>query len=122
MQKSDEDIKLFSTDSGLKKNLLRIRDDKIDRKFAMFVLTNSQPGSPLLLHEEPIYLENEIIGKTTSGNYSFNFDKNLSFGYIKSRLSNEELTKKNLYIEIEKRKYPAEILLKPLKQSNFKSI
>ena len=105
-----------------KKKLLKIRGDKIDRKFAMFVLTNSQPGSPLLLHEEPIYLENEIIGKTTSGNYSFNFDKNLSFGYIKSGLSNEELTKKNLYIEIEKRKYPAEILLKPLKQSNFKSI
>jgi 4-methylaminobutanoate oxidase (formaldehyde-forming) len=49
-------------------------------------------------------------------------DKNLSFGYIKSDLSNEELQDKNIYIEIEKKKYPAEILLKPLKQINFKTI
>ena len=61
-----------------------INNKKIDRKFAMFVLKNSKPGSPLLLQEEPIYLDDKIIGKTTSGNYSFNYDKNLSFGYINS--------------------------------------
>ena len=88
----------------------------------MFVLKNSEPGNPLLLHEEPIYLDDNIIGKTTSGNYSFNYDKNLSFGYIKSELSNKELQDKNIYIEIEKKKYLAEILLKPLKQINFKTI
>ena len=88
----------------------------------MFVLKNSEPGNPLLLHEEPIYLDDDIIGKTTSGNYSFNYDKNLSFGYIKSDISNEELQDKNIYIEIEKKKYPAEILLKPLKQIIFKTI
>ena len=76
----------------------------------------------LLLHDEPIYLDDKIIGETTSGNYSFNFNKDLSFGYIKSNLGNEELFKKNLYIEVEKKKYIAEIFLKPLKQSNFKSI
>ena len=88
----------------------------------MFILKNSEPGNPLLLHEEPIYLNDNIIGKTTPGNYSFNYDKNLSFGYIKSDLSNEELQDKNIYIEIEKKKYPAEILLKPLKHINFKTI
>ena len=76
----------------------------------------------LLLQDEPIYLDDKIIGETTSGNYSFNFNKNLSFGYIKSNLGNEELFKKNIYIEIEKKKYLAEILSKPLKQSNFKKI
>ena len=60
----------------------------------MLTLEESVPGKPLLLHEEPIYLENEIIGKTTSGNYSFNYNKNLSFGYIKSDLSNEQLSMK----------------------------
>ena len=88
----------------------------------MLILKNSKPGEPLLLHDEPIYLDDKIIGETTSGNYSFNFNKNLSFGYIKSNLGNKELFKKNLYIEVEKKKYLAEILLKPLKQSNFKSI
>ena len=46
----------------------------------MLTLNNNKPGNPLLLHEEPIYLDNKIIGKTTSGNYSFNYNKNLSFG------------------------------------------
>ena len=88
----------------------------------MFVLKNSKPGNPLLLHEEPIYLNDNIIGKTTSGNYSFNYDKNLSFGYIKSELTNEEISKKKLYIEVEKKKYTAELQLKPLKKSDFKKI
>ena len=41
----------------------------------MLTLKNSRPGNPLLLHEEPIYLNDNIIGKTTSGNYSFNYNK-----------------------------------------------
>ena len=88
----------------------------------MLCLKNSTPGNPLLLHEEPIYLNNKIIGKTTSGNYSFNYNKNISFGYINSNLSNIELSKLELFIEIEKKKYQAEILLNPLKLSNFKKI
>ena len=105
-----------------KNKLLSIKDKKIDRKFAMFVLKNSKPGSPLLLHEEPIYLEDKIIGKTTSGNYSFNYNRNLSFGYINCDISNENIKDKNFYIEIEKIKYPANYLQSPLKQGNFKII
>ncbi|MDA7577449.1 FAD-dependent oxidoreductase [Candidatus Pelagibacter sp.] len=104
-----------------KKKLLEIKDSKLDKRFIMLVLKDNRPGKPLLLHEEPIYLSNKIIGKTTSGNYSFNFNKNLSFGYIKTNFTNYELTKKKLYIEIEKIKYPAEIILKPLKNTNFKN-
>ena len=88
----------------------------------MLVLKNSNPGKPLLLHEEPIYLDSNIVGKTTSGNYSFNFNKNLSFGYIKSELSIEELSKRNIYIEVENKKYAAELIFKPLKKTNFKNI
>ena len=102
--------------------LLKIKDKKPNKRLIMLCLTDSKPGEPLILHDEPIYLENKIIGVTTSGNYSFNFNKNLSFGYIKSELSNIELTKKSLFIEIEKIKYSAELLLKPLKQSDFKNL
>ncbi|MDA9665406.1 FAD-dependent oxidoreductase [Candidatus Pelagibacter sp.] len=105
-----------------KEKLLKIKDQKLERRFVMLVLKDNTPGEPLLLHEEPIYLDNKIIGKTTSGNYSFNYNKNLSFGYINSKLSNEQLANKNLYIEIEKKKYPAELLTKPLKKHNFKNI
>ena len=105
-----------------KEKLLKIKDQKLDRRFVMLTLKDSKPGKPLLLHEEPIYLEDKIIGKTTSGNYSFNYNKNLSFGYVKSDQTNEDLAKKNIYIEIEKKMYPADLLLKPLKQSDYKKI
>ena len=81
----------------------------------MLSLIDSDPGHPLLLHEEPIYLNDKIIGKTTSGNSSFNYNKNLSFGYIKSEYSNEELGKMNLYIEVAKQKYLARMEETPLK-------
>tara|TARA_Y100000389_G_C17360004_1_gene463230 strand:- start:225 stop:1094 length:870 start_codon:yes stop_codon:yes gene_type:complete len=105
-----------------KKKLLEIKNQKLDRRIIMLLLKDNDPGNPLLLHEEPIYLNNTIIGKTTSGNYSFNYNKNISFGYIESDLKDEDLHEKNLYIEIEKLKYPAELLLKPLKQNNYKNI
>ena len=88
----------------------------------MFALKKSKPGEPLLLHEEPIYLDDKIIGRTTSGNYSFCFDKNLSFGYVNSGNSIETLTDENLYIEVEKVKYPVEILSKPLNSKDYKNI
>ena len=108
------------TDFIGKEALKKIKNAKQDRRFAMFILKNSKPGKPLLLHDEPIYLKNKIIGKTTSGNYSFNFKKNLSFGYINN--FDSFLDFKHLYIEIEKKKYAADIIFKPLKNSNFKNI
>src|SRR6056300_1910199 len=81
-----------------KKALEVIKSKKVDRKFAMFTLKDSNPGEPLLLHEEPIYLDDKIIGKTTSGNYSFNFNKNLSFAYINTNKNNNELSQHKIYI------------------------
>ena len=87
----------------------------------MFTLKNSKPGEPLLLHDEPIYLDDQIIGRSTSGNYSFNFKKNLTFGYIDNEFSDKELQNKTLFIEVEKKKYPIELINKPLKQTDFKN-
>ena len=36
---------------------------KITKRFAMFALKDTKPGEPLLLHDEPIYLNNKIIGR-----------------------------------------------------------
>ena len=98
-----------------KKYLIKIKDKKISKRFIMLSLKESKPGYPLLLHDEPIYLENEIIGRSTSGNYSFNYKKNLSFAYITIDISNKELVDQNVYIEIAKKKYAVNIELKPLK-------
>ena len=85
-----------------KKSLLKIKDKKPSKNFVMLTLEDSEPGSPLMLHDEPIYLDDKIIGRTTSGNYSFNFKKNLAFGYIKEDLTDDNIEKK-IYIEIEKK-------------------
>ena len=103
-----------------KKSLLKIKDKKSNRRFVMLSLKDSSPGEPLLLKEEPIYLKNKSIGRTTSGNYSFNYNKNLSFGYVKSKHSNEELAKMDLYIEVAKQKYPVKVELSPLKNRNIR--
>ena len=105
-----------------KKAVEKIKTKKLDRRFAMFTLQNNKPGEPLLLHEEPIYLEDKIIGKTTSGNYSFNFNKNLTFGYIKTDLTNKELVGKELFVEVEKQKYPISVQLEYLKRTDFKNL
>ena len=104
-----------------KEALQKIKEKKIDRRFVMFVLKDNKPGEPLLLHDEPIYLDNMIIGRTTSGNFSFNFKKNLAFGYIKNDYSNDELKSKNLFVEVEKKKYLIYLINKPLKQTDFKN-
>ena len=88
----------------------------------MLTLKDSKPGEPLLLHDEPIYNDKGIIGRTTSGNFSFNYNKNLVFGYINSEFSKEKIAKENLSIEVEKHKYPASIILKPLNSKNIRSI
>ncbi len=100
--------------------LLKIKDKPLEKRMMMFVLKDSRPGEPLLLHEEPIYLDDKIIGRTTSGNYSFCFDKNLSFGYVNSGNTIDTLKDKNLFIEVEKIKYPIEILSKPLNTKDFR--
>ena len=87
----------------------------------MLTLKDSKPGEPLMLHDEPIYLDGKIIGRTTSGNYSFNFNKNLAFGYVKIDEDIYSLKKNVIEIEIEKIKYEAEILTKPLNQKNYKT-
>ena len=104
-----------------KDSLAKIKDKPLDKRMMMFTLKDSQPGQPLLLHDEPIYLDDKIIGRTTSGNYSFCFNKNLSFGYVNSGNTKETLKDKNIYIEVEKKKYPVDILQKPLNQKNFRN-
>jgi len=101
--------------------LLKIKNKELDKRMMMFTLIDSKPGEPLLLHEEPIYLDDKIIGRTTSGNYSFCFDKNLSFGYVNSGNTIETLKDKNIFIEVEKKKYPVDILEKPLNNSKYKN-
>ena len=103
-----------------KEALMKIKDKKPKKQLMMFTLKDSSPGEPLLLHEEPIYFEDKIIGRSTSGNYSFCYNKNLFFGYVNSENSYKTLKDKKIFIEVEKKKYLLSILESPLNQKNYR--
>ena len=105
-----------------RKALLKIKEKSVSKQFVMLTLKENKPGEPLLLHEEPIYLNDKIIGRTTSGNYSFCFKKNLTFGYIDGDIPGEKLHNEQLFVEVAKQKYAAELQTKSLSQNNFRTI
>ena len=88
----------------------------------MLTLKDNKPGQPLLLHEEPIYLKNKIVGITTSGSYSFCFNKNLIFGYVDGKISKDQLQNEEIFVEVAKKMYLAELQTKSLNKNNFKTI
>ena len=108
-----------NTDFIGKDALLKIKVQKPKKKLTILSLKDSKPGFPLLLHDEPILSAGIIIGRTTSGNYSFIYKKNMSFGYIESGYS---LEGKDIEIEVEKKKYKAIIEIKSLHDPHNKNI
>ena len=96
-----------------KNTLLNLKSNS-KKQLVMLSLINSKPGDPLLLHDEPIYLNNEIVGETTSGNYSFCYEKNIALGYINSNINIHDSKNQNFEIEVAKNKYKAKLELKPL--------
>ena len=99
--------------------LEKIKDKKVEKSLKILTLENSKPGEPLLLHDEPIYHNNKIVGRTTSGCFSFNFNKNISYGYINSGMTSDQIENSNFEIEVEKKKYRATVLKKPLNSKNI---
>jgi len=90
------------TDFIGRKVLDRIKDIKPKKKLELFSLKdNLVPGKPLLLHDEPIFYESEMVGSTTSSNYSFYYKKNICLAYINGDLKNYE----GLTLEVEGKKY-----------------
>ncbi len=107
-------IKINKNVDFIGKRSLISNNRKRRKKLTSFVLNNSKPGSPLLLHDEPIYYNNKIIGETTSSNYSFCYDKNIIFGYINAEIDTNNLNGGKLEVEVAKNKYEISILSKPL--------
>ena len=102
-----------------KDSLNKIKNKKPKKKIYTFSLKDSTPGFPLVLHDEPIYYGKKIVGRTTSGNYSFNYKKSIIFAYIEN---NTDILKKNLEIEVEKKMYKLVLENKPLHDPENKII
>ncbi len=96
------------------KAYLESQNRKKRKQLTNFVLEKSSPGSPLLLHDEPIYYKDKIVGETTSSNYSFCYDKNMVFGYIDAEIDLSNLNGGKFEVEVAKNKYVISIQRKPL--------
>ncbi len=86
----------------------------LKRKLDLFSLKKKfKPGKPLLLHDEPIYFKDKLVGSTTSSNYSFCYKKNICLAYVQN-----DICKKNLHVEVEGKKYLLKLEEKPLHDAN----
>ena len=59
--------------------LLRRREAGVERRLMTFAVEDAQA---LLLHEEPIYRDGDLVGRTTSGCRGFRTGLSLSMGYV----------------------------------------
>jgi len=106
-------VKLNKKENFIGKEFLLKEKNLIKKRFMMCTINNSKPGKPLVLHDEPIFCKNKLVGETTSGNYSFNYNKNLVFGYVDKDIDLEKESE-NFEIEIAKKRYRISLLNEPL--------
>jgi 4-methylaminobutanoate oxidase (formaldehyde-forming) len=117
-------VKLNKKTDFIGKEALKIKNRIKKKQLTNFVLEKSTPGNPLLLHDEPIYYKNKIVGETTSSNYSFCYNKNMVFGYIDSEIDLKKLNGSNFEVEVAKNKYVMSVQFNPLHdpENNFTKI
>jgi len=97
--------------------LEKIKDKPLKKRLELFSLKNNlRPGAPLMLHDEPIFKNNKIVGHTTSSNFSFYYKKNICLAYIKDNIRDNE----DLFVEIEGKKYPLNLEKIPLHDPSSK--
>ncbi len=94
-----------------RKALEKIKGKPLIKKLELFSLKNSfKPGDPLLLQDEPIFKDNNIVGYTTSSNFSFCYNKNIFLAYVK----NDAEYCDNLTIEVEGTRHAIQLENRPI--------
>ena len=70
---------------------------------------------PFLLHNEPIWLGDEIVGFVTSGAWGFRVGRSLGLAslYREEGVSRRWIQENQFEVEIALRRYPLEVRLKP---------
>jgi glycine cleavage system aminomethyltransferase T/glycine/D-amino acid oxidase-like deaminating enzyme len=85
-----------------RQSIEKIISQPLKKSLELFSLKDFRyPGKPLLMHDEPIFFNDKIIGYSTSSNYSFNYKKNIFLAYV----DNNYRMNNNLKIEIAGKQY-----------------
>lgn len=92
--------------------LMRQHDAGVDRRLIGFTVRD---GAPLLLHDEPIYRDGELAGRTTSGNRGFRIGCPVCLGYVARRdgETRTEMLAGRYEIKVAGDLYPLEPLERP---------
>lgn len=94
--------------------VLRQRDEGVARRLLQFVLKNPEP---LLYHDEPIWRDDRIVGRTTSGSYGHALGAAVGMGYVENGgapVTRDWLLGGSYEIEVAGERIPAEASLRPL--------
>ncbi len=71
--------------------------------------------APILFHDEPIYRDDRIVGRITSGSYGYTIGASLGMGYLESAdgVTADFVEAGGYEIEIAAERFPASVSLKP---------
>jgi len=91
-----------------KQALLKQRDVGVNRRLCLFHVE----GEPLLLHDEPILVNDKIVGMTTSGARGVRTGMSLAIGLIETKPdeSTNDISSRSFQIEVAGLRYPATVL------------
>lgn len=92
--------------------LLRRREQGTERRLLVFDVADADDGEPpLLLHDEPIYRDGVLVGKTTSGARGFRTGQSIALGYVRppdgERCSKDVLLAGSYEIKVAGRRHAA---------------
>ncbi len=93
--------------------LLAQKQAGLHRRLVTFTIDE---GTPLLLHDEPIFRDGALVGRTTSGNFGFTLGRPVALGYIENAghpIDRDHLQSGTYEIEVAGDRFPATPHLRP---------
>jgi glycine cleavage system T protein len=93
--------------------LLRQRDAKVTKRLVQFALEDPEP---LLYHNEPVWRDGRIVGRTTSGAYGHHLGRAVALGYVQddSGVDPAYIGQGRYEIEVAGARFAARASLEPL--------
>lgn len=93
--------------------LLRRRESRLTKRLVQFALVDPRP---LLYHNEPIYRDGRIVGRTTSGSYGHFVGRAVALGYLHDDAGTDDdyVRSGRFEIEVAGERFEATASLQPL--------
>ncbi len=100
--------------SFIGKEALSVQRGEIDNRVA--ILSIEASDAPFMIHDEPVFLNGEQIGMTTSASYGYRVDKSLSMVHVSvpGRIDKSFFSQSGFEVEVAGQRYPVALTRRPL--------